>query len=360
MSRRIGVGRAGLTALTVIAAGLCAAPAQAASTGVVTVVETTKVRYKAAKGKQNRVVVTRSGNTITVDDRVALRAGKGCKKVKNDKTKVRCTTKKPPTRVRVYTYDRNDVIVNKTGLGATIDGGTGNDKITGGPKGDTLRGDRGRDQIWGSGGNDTIDGGYDGDRISGGDGADWIEDRSGNDVVRGGNGDDYIIGSSGDDKIYGDAGNDFLSLNELIKGTYPSDDDYISGGSGLDTVHYSYRAAVNVDLDGATGDDGMKGERDTVASDVENLVGGFGNDRLVGNGGANSLEGGPGKDVIHGLGGDDWIAGHQGADRMYGGAGFDILVGDDSPDGNAADLLDGGADRDNCHVAAKDVKVNCE
>jgi hypothetical protein len=38
------------------------------------------------------VVITRSGNTITIDDRVAISAGKGCKKVKGDKTKVICTT----------------------------------------------------------------------------------------------------------------------------------------------------------------------------------------------------------------------------------------------------------------------------
>ena len=91
------------------------------------------MQYKAAKGKQNKVVVTRSGNTVTVDDKVAVKAGKGCKAVKGDKTKVRCTTKKAPTRVRVYTYDRNDSIVNKTGLATTADGGTGNDSITGGP-----------------------------------------------------------------------------------------------------------------------------------------------------------------------------------------------------------------------------------
>ncbi|MEU4243765.1 hypothetical protein [Actinoplanes sp. NPDC026619] len=62
--------------------------------------------------------------------------GKGCKKVKGDKTRVRCTPKKTPIRVRVYTYDRNDSIVDRTDLAMTADGGTGNDRIAGGPRGD--------------------------------------------------------------------------------------------------------------------------------------------------------------------------------------------------------------------------------
>ncbi|MFF0372941.1 calcium-binding protein [Actinoplanes missouriensis] len=359
MPRHIRAGL-GLTLLTTLTTGAFAVPAFAASTGVVTVVESTVVRYKAAKGKQNAVVVTRSGRTITVDDRVAITAGKGCKKVKGDKTKVRCTTKKAPTRVRVYTYDRNDTIVNRTGLGSTLDGGTGNDKVTGGPRADILRGDRGADQLWGLGGNDRLEGGNDADKLYGGDGKDWIEDGYGNDLVRGGNGDDYVFSGSGNDRFHGDAGTDWFALNEPIKGSYPTDNDYVSGGSGGDTVHYWYQSPVTVDLDGATGDDGMKGERDTIAADVEGLVGGAGNDRLTGSNGDNSLEGAAGKDVIHGLGGRDRIDGQQGADTMYGGAGPDYLIGDDSVDGNAADLLDGGADDDACDLFPKDTAVNCE
>src|SRR5688572_3920261 len=86
---------------TVAVVGTAAAPAQAAAAGVASAAGTT-VQYKAAAGKANQVVVTRSGRTITIDDKVAVRAGKGCKAVKGDKTKVRCTTTKAPTRVRVY------------------------------------------------------------------------------------------------------------------------------------------------------------------------------------------------------------------------------------------------------------------
>src|SRR3954454_13789602 len=105
LSRPTWLARVSLSLLTTIGVGaLAAAPAEAASTGVASVVESTKVQYKAAKGKQNKVVITRSGRTITIDDKAAIKPGKGCKQVKGDKTKVRCTTGKTPTRVRAYTY----------------------------------------------------------------------------------------------------------------------------------------------------------------------------------------------------------------------------------------------------------------
>ncbi|MEU4419058.1 calcium-binding protein [Actinoplanes sp. NPDC024001] len=351
----------GLTLLTTLTAGALAAPAQAATAGVASVTGT-KVQYKAAKGKQNRVVVTRSGNTITVDDVVSVKPGTGCKKV--NKTKVRCSTKTAPTRVRIYTYDRNDTIVNKTDLAATVDGGTGSDKITGGPRSDNLRGHTGSDQVWGLGGNDTVQGDNGNDKLYGGDGNDYFLDGYGNDVVRGENGDDHVFSSSGDDRFYGDAGNDRFDMNQPIKGSYPTDDDLVSGGSGVDSAMYVYHsAAVSIDLDGAVGDDGMKGEKDTVAADIENLVGGFGNDRLVGNAGDNSLEAGEGKDVVYGLGGNDRVDGQQHADKLYGGAGDDVVIGEDYIGGHAADLLDGGtntANGDLCDVQSKDSPVGCE
>ncbi|MEU4214236.1 hypothetical protein [Actinoplanes sp. NPDC026623] len=88
MSRSQWLSRVGLALLTTVSAGALTAPAEAATTGVASVVETVKVQYQAASGKQNKVVATRSGNTITIDDVVAIKAGKGCKAVKGDKTSI--------------------------------------------------------------------------------------------------------------------------------------------------------------------------------------------------------------------------------------------------------------------------------
>ncbi|GGN73195.1 hypothetical protein GCM10010112_42370 [Actinoplanes lobatus] len=144
-NRLTTIGLALLT--TSVAVGLTAAPAQAATTGVVSVYKTTKVRYKAATGKQNKIVITRAGNTITVDDVVTLKPGAGCKKVEGDTTRVRCTTAAAPTRITVYSYDRNDSIVNDTDVPMSADSGTGSDRLYGGSRGDHLYSADGADRL---------------------------------------------------------------------------------------------------------------------------------------------------------------------------------------------------------------------
>jgi Ca2+-binding RTX toxin-like protein len=388
VSRPVWLARIGLTLLTTASVGVLAAPAQAATNGVVSVVDTTKVQYKAKKGQQNKVVVTRAGRTITVDDRVALKAGKGCKAVKGDKTKIRCTPKKAPTRVSVYTYDRNDSVVNQTDLPMTADGGTGNDKLTGGPRGDRLAGGNGADRVYGLGGGDHLDGGPGNDLIHAGAGSDTVMEPSGNfsgnDVIYGEAGADTLFAESGNDKVYGGndgdlvlggAGNDWLDGGwgddtlvgdddgggPSVKGGITA--DVLLGGPGLDTVDYSDHVKnVTVDLDGAYRDDGQAGEHDTVGSDVESLTGGYGNDRLTGNRAANWIYGWRGNDTIRGGAGNDWLSGDDGRDALYGEAGDDTLSGVDL-DRNAADRLDGGVNAtagDTCEAHTSDTKVNCE
>ena len=139
---------------------LSALPAQAVGrAGLLAVVDGTVVEYKAAAGKQSTVTVTRQGATVTVDDKVAIKVGAGCARVKGDKTRARCTPGAAPTRLRVYTYDRDDTVVNDTDLPITADGGTGRDKLTGGPDHDRLYGRSGHDVLKGHGGNDTLYGG---------------------------------------------------------------------------------------------------------------------------------------------------------------------------------------------------------
>ena len=399
MSRSVWLTRFGLTLLSIASLGVLAVPAEAATTGVVSVVEATKVRYKAGKGRQNKVVVTRSGRTITVDDQVAIKAGAGCKAVKGDKTKVRCKTRKAPTRVRVYTYDRNDTVVNKSDLPMTADGGTAKDRLTGGPRADRLLGGDGADTIHGLAGSDYVDGGPGNDVVRGGSGGDTIMDASGNysgnDVIYGDAGDDWIDAVAGNDKVYGGYGMDFVQGGpgrDRLDGGYGDDTligddesqgdvvkagiaaDVLLGGPGVDLVDYSNHVKpVKVDLDGASGDDGQAGERDTVGRDVENLVGGMANDRLTGNGSANQIFGLTGGDIIRGGAGNDLLygmldfktdfgPGKDGRDTIYGEAGDDRLFGvDDSRE--LADRLDAGANTavgDDCQPSRKDTTVNCE
>jgi serralysin len=149
--------RAGAALLATISIGAYAVPALAAGTDGAASVSGTKVRFQAGSKVANRVVITRKGNVVTVDDRVKVKAGKGCKAVKGDKTKVRCTVKKGPTRVNVYLYDRSDSVTNNSDLPMSAEGGSGNDQLVGGSRNDILYGMSGADRLYGKGGNDRLD-----------------------------------------------------------------------------------------------------------------------------------------------------------------------------------------------------------
>jgi len=128
-------------------------------------------------------------------------------------------------------------------------------------------------------------------RIGGGFGADSLFGGSGNDTLSGGDGNDTILG-----------GND----NDLLDGGL--DDDVISGDAGIDTVTYSWAtSAVSVNLNTTTAQNTGAGGTDTITY-VENVTGGSGNDKLMGNSAANILNGGIGNDtLIGGTGNDSYV-----------------------------------------------------
>lgn len=137
-------------------------------------------------------------------------------------------------------------------------------------------------------------------------------------LIRAGDGDDLLVGGSGADTLSGGFGS-----------------DTIQGGAGLDTASYgeiSNRLGVRADLDGATGDDGSSedgpaGARDTIAADVENLLGTGADDVLIGNAGPNVLDGSGGHDQVQGLGGNDQLTA-RGGGTLDGGADNDLCTSD--------------------------------
>ena len=363
MSRNVWLaGAATALVSTTAAVAVFAAPAQAAATGVASVAAA-ELTFKAGSGKTNRVSITRTGGTVTVDDRVAVKPGKGCKAVAGDKTKVTCAGVEQIGSVSLGS--KNDAFVNKTDLVAYAYGGTGNDTLTGGTVRDVLRGGAGNDTVIGGNGNDYVYGEAGNDKIYGGAGDDRLYGDSGNDKIYGGAGRDLIHDGSGNDRAYGDAGNDVLydnkgkdqyygsAGNDVLQPGDGKDADRYSGGAGTDTVTYlqmseavTAKGGVTADADGVTGDDGRSGEHDTIATDVENLTGSHGNDRLDGTAGANTLVGGGGNDRLSGRGGNDSLAGDDGRDRLDGGAGNDHLQGDNGVSSDKetlyADILIGG------------------
>lgn len=305
------------------AVGAVAIPATAATVVNAKVVSSTKVEFTATKGKADSLTVTLSGRTVTFDNKVTVKAGKGCKAVKNDVTKVTCTTTGTTAWVTVSLGDKNDSVRNNTGIGMSVWGGPGTDTITGGPKNDYLHGGDNWDKIWGSGGNDQIWGDAGGDSLDGGVGNDTIDGASGNDLILGRDGDDDVLDGPGNDRVYGGGGDDFLFQSNLGTGT---DKDLLSGGAGADdAVSYFIRGTgVTADADGVTGDDGQKSEGDSVGADVEILQGGDGNDRLVGTSRDDILLGSFGTDTLSGAAGDDILVGEDGGDSLNGGANTEI------------------------------------
>ena len=269
--------------------------------------------FRAAAGTRNTPVFTRSGDTLIVDDRVPLKAGAGCAAVKGDNTKVRCT--RPRWGYVVASLgDGNDTLTNKITLQFWADGNEGDDVMYGSSGQDVVNAGPGNDTIYGGAGNDSLAGNEGVDHIYGGTGDDGLAGWEGTDYLHGQDGDDYLIGQSGVDYLYGEAGDDNLdggSGNDYFYGGEGSDllrsrpytgvdADYFSGGNGTDTLTYQeYTAPITADADGVKGDDGASGEHDTIAVDVNVIIGGSGDDRLSGAYGRQmQLLGGPGDDAL--------------------------------------------------------------
>ncbi|GAA1590697.1 calcium-binding protein [Actinoplanes couchii] len=304
-AHRIGVALTGVTAVLAVAT-----PAQAASTGTARVVRsgaTPVIAFKAGAGKQNRVVVSRSGTTVTIDDQVRIKAGAGCAAVKGDVTKVRCTVGGSPV-LDIGLGDRHDVFLNKTAITAVIHGGTGPD---------TLYGGLGKDSVFGDGGTD---------RLYGGEGDDHLQ------AGPGGTTEDYLSGGIGDDVLLGSPGKNYLNAGD--------GDDVVYPGAGDDWTYAGY------------GDDIV---RDSTGNDTVDA--GMGDDRV---------SGGPGNDKLWGAEGNDVIYGGPGTDHLTGDDGDDLLNasadGPAAPYDTAPDTIDGGAHvlGDRAWTRPEDTPVNCE
>jgi Ca2+-binding RTX toxin-like protein len=221
--------------------------------------------------------------------------------------------------------------------GATLAGGGGNDVLVGSPAGDAFDGGAGNDRLVSGGGDDTLTGGDGDDTLAAGPGVDQVDGGAGNDVLDGGDGADALL-----------------------------------GGDGIDVVSYASRTKpVIVGIGIGRSNDGERNEKDDIGVDVEGVVGGRGNDRIVGSALANVLRGGSGNDVVDGGAGNDRLFGGPGNDRLTGRAGNDQLRGEagsdqlDARDASPRDrrfreLVDGGAGRDAVFADSADRVLRAE
>ncbi len=221
----------------------------------------------------------------------------------------------------------NDVLSSELGEYfpgfVTLFGGNGSDTLSGDGRYTRLFGEAGDDYLSGRVGDQLLFGGLGNDTLVGGSGRDALYGEEGDDVLRGQQDGDYLEGGPGNDTLAGDEGDDTLVGGE--------GDDSMVGNAGIDLVSYAGRT---VDLGLSLGTDGngpVAGfESDFIGDDVENIVGGAGNDLIVGNDGRNFLLGGAGNDTLRGMGGKDTLLGGPGADLMDGGDDSDLLIDDDA------------------------------
>lgn len=168
-----------------------------------------------------------------------------------------------------------------------VTGSAYEDYLAGTDDANVLEGQDGDDDLVGNGGNDTLDGGNGADRLTGG------------------LGDDFLRGGPGADELNGGGGPVTLEGSDTA--------DYSDKTEGV-TVTLNSSVVVNV-LVGGVVEDTMR--------NIENVIGGTGNDRLTGDNFANQLTG---------KAGDDFLDGGAGADILNGGNGNDIYVVDNVGD----------------------------
>jgi Ca2+-binding RTX toxin-like protein len=248
--------------------------------------------------------------------------------------------------------------IDATGLTVpgTINGGDGDDVLTGGTAADVINGGKNADTIKGAGGNDLLIGSEGNDKISGDDGNDTLLGQGGSDDLDGGDGDDIVRGNGGSgDFLRGGNGDD------LLDGGKGGGDRILEDITGDLTVTTNSMIGIGNDainnVEGISiGGNDQANVIDLSAFRPPNLLGSTvvangGDDQIIGTEGTDLLFGGSGNDVIFGNAGTDFLRGAAGADQLYGGDGDDNLRGqggdnDQLNGGEGADVLDGGAGSD--------------
>jgi Ca2+-binding RTX toxin-like protein len=268
-------------------------------------------------------------------------------------------------------------------LPLVVNGGDGDDVLTGGKMADTIQGWVGADTISGenstSGGNDIFLGGdgvdtvtyaartatpaealtiiLDGNASSGKSGE---TDTIGIDVESaiGGPGNDVITGNLVANNLNGGAGNDTINgiTNTVNDGTTPdtlvggdgadlfdqgatvNKGDIIDGGLGVDTIDYKARTlAITAELSDTiqtTGNGQSVATEADLFTSIENYIGGSGVDTVTGSDQANVIDGRGGDDILSGGAGNDTFieagllqttAVESGGDAIDGEAGVDTV-----------------------------------
>jgi len=234
-----------------------------------------------------------------------------------------------------------------------IDGGAGNDVLTGTAGDDTLRGFDGDDVLRGLGGADALEGGAGNDTADYSASALAVNLHLANHSATGGDAEgdsldsiENLIGSAGNDVLTGNGGINLLrggAGNDLLDGAGGL--DILQGEAGDDTYVIA-AAGVTVSEAGGGGFDTLRVSLASYSlpNEFERLIyTGSAAFSGIGNAANNVLVGGVGDDTLDGGAGDDSLDGAQGDDSLRGGAGNDTYSIDSVGD-VPVEISTGGSD----------------
>lgn len=134
-----------------------------------------------------------------------------------------------------------------------------------------------------------------------------------------------------DDTVYGfnsTVTGEVAAIFDFSRNAHPILTIFDSGGNDtLDFSGWSTSSTINLEQGAFSSSNGMTNNiAIAYGSDIENAIGGAGDDTISGNNLANVLAGGDGNDTLFGLGGNDRLDGGNGDDEIDGGAGEDTAL----------------------------------
>ena len=275
----------------------CPAAAQAARVSY----DGSRLVYRAGAGERNDLEIRNTGRFYRFSDEGArVRATGACRRL--SRHVAQCPHERALTLTVLLGGGRDRVLVHslRGDQDGAVHGGDGDDRLRAVRTGRAVM-----FRLSGDSGDDVLTGGGDGDKLDG---------STGRDRLSGGGGDDILDGGAGRDTI--------------------------DGGRGRDVLAYPARTSVVRALLDGRANDGLPGERDQVARDVEGAWTGSGPDLLTGSAGINLLVAGSGNDRLEGNGGSDKLDGGLGRDSLSGGSGDDSIYAASVPGSEAPDEPD--------------------
>ncbi len=318
-----------LRAALVAIAGLLLVPATAGAAGTVQVA-TSVVVFEAGAGVANDLAVTATPDSVTYTDSADIinEADAACEG--NGTNTVTCSLP-GLTLAGAELLDMNDRLRAAGPVAVAVRGGAGDDELTVLVAPDFFA--------------SSVEGGDGNDRITGGEGGESVEGNAGIDAIATGGGNDSVNAGPGDgDTVDLGPGNDSASVRV--------DDgagDTVAGGPGLDRLISSTLSGappVDLVLDLAAGTIGGTNTASAAVTGFEDAdLFGHATTNVRGTSGSNSISTFDGSDTVDPGAGSDFLTLGAGADRALVRDGFADFVncgeGDDSAEVDQLDTVSG-------------------